>query len=96
MPPKPGPLRPHEERLNYARREPQQPPPGEPKAGDSFLIVTEGEVTERMYFESLRDRLQVNPVTVRVVHPSCNNTTIRARKRSRGCGLRWNRTSLSP
>jgi hypothetical protein len=73
MPSKPGPLRPHEERLTYARREPPERPPGEPKPGDSFLIVTEGEVTERMYFESVRKTLKVNPVTVRVVHPPCTD-----------------------
>lgn len=73
MPPKPGPLRPHEERLTYARRQPLEPPPGEPGLGDSFLIVTEGEVTERMYFEATREALQVNPVTVRVVHPGCTD-----------------------
>src|SRR5216684_1582272 len=65
---KPGPLRPHEERQSYARRIPKQPPPGEPALGDSFLIVTEGEVTEKLYFESVRAALQLNPVTVRVVH----------------------------
>jgi len=73
MPAKPGPLRPHEQRLHYARREPKEPPPGEPGIGDSFLIVTEGEVTERLYFESLRDLLEVNPATVRVIHPSCTD-----------------------
>jgi len=52
MPARPGHLRPHEERPNYARREPEEPLPGEPRLGDSFLIVTEGEVTERMYFGS--------------------------------------------
>jgi len=70
---KSGPLRPHEERLNYARREPRQPPPGEPSLGDSFLIVTEGEVTEKMYFESVRAALKLNHVTVRVVHPQCTD-----------------------
>jgi len=69
MPPKSGPLRPHEERRDYARRVPQEPPPGEPAMGDSFLIVTEGEVTEKLYFESVRAALQLNPVTVKVVHP---------------------------
>lgn len=44
---KPGPLRPHEVRQSYARPMPQEPVPGEPRLGDSFLIVTEGEVTER-------------------------------------------------
>lgn len=70
---KPGSPRPHEERLNYARRIPQLPPPGEPSLGDSFLIVTEGEVTERQYFESLRAALHLNPLTVRVVHPNCTD-----------------------
>ncbi len=70
---KPGPLRPHEERQSYARRIPKQPPPGEPALGDSFLIVTEGEVTEKLYFESVRAALQLNPVTVRVVHPGCTD-----------------------
>jgi len=69
MPANRGPLRPHEERQNYARREQMQPPPGEPSLGDSFLIVTEGEVTEKLYFESVRATLQLNPVTVHVVHP---------------------------
>ncbi len=70
---KPGPMRPHEERLNYARPARPQPPPGEPALGDSFLIVTEGDVTERMYFESVRAALKLNPVTVRVVHPDCTD-----------------------
>jgi hypothetical protein len=68
MPAKPGPLRPHEERQNYSRREPAQPPPGEPELGDTFLIVTEGKVTEKMYFESVRETLQLTPVVL-VVHP---------------------------
>lgn len=70
---KPGPLRPHEERQSYARRIPQGPLPGQPGLGDSFLIVTEGEVTERLYFESIRAALQLNPVTVQVVHPNCTD-----------------------
>jgi hypothetical protein len=41
--------------------------------GDSFLIVTEGEVTEKMYFDSVRKVLQLTPVTVRVVHPDCTD-----------------------
>lgn len=73
MPAKPGPLRPHEERRNFARREPVVPPPGEPSLGDSFLIVTEGEVTERLYFESIRATLQLSPMTVQVVHPACTD-----------------------
>jgi hypothetical protein len=79
MPPKPGPLRPHEERRSYARRQPQAPPPGEPDLGDSFLIITE------MYFEATREALQVNPVTVRVVHPGCTDAEglVRAAMRER-------------
>lgn len=34
--------------------------------GDSFLIVTEGEVTEPVYFSLLRDSLQLNTVTVKI------------------------------
>ncbi len=70
---KPGPLRPHEERPDYKRREAREPAPGNPGLGDSFLIVVEGEVTEKMYFDSIRRMLQVNPVTVRVIHPSCTD-----------------------
>lgn len=70
---KPGPLRPHEERQSYARRIPQESPPGQPELGDSFLIVTEGEVTEKLYFESVRATLQLNPVTVQVMHPDCTD-----------------------
>jgi len=73
MPARPGPVRPHEERLNYARFIPESPLPSEPSLGDSFLIVTEGEVTEKLYFEAIRATLQLNPVTVRVVHPNCTD-----------------------
>jgi hypothetical protein len=73
MPAKPRPLRPHEERQNYARSQSVQQVPGEPGLGDSFLIVTEGDVTEKMYFESVRAALQLNPVAVRVVHPNCTD-----------------------
>jgi hypothetical protein len=41
--------------------------------GESFLIVTEGDVTERLYFESIRTALQLTPVTVKVVHPNCTD-----------------------
>ena len=36
-------------------------------AGDSFLIVTEGTVTEPVYFELLRESLQLSTVTVKVM-----------------------------
>ena len=35
--------------------------------GDSFLIVTEGTVTEPIYFDLLREDLDLKPVTVKVV-----------------------------
>jgi hypothetical protein len=73
MPAKPGPLRPHEERPSYARRHYAEPPPGEPTLGDTFLIVTEGEVTERLYFESLTAELQMGQAKVQVVHPACTD-----------------------
>jgi hypothetical protein len=43
--------------------------PGQPELGDSFLIVTEGEVTEKLYFELLRKTLGFSRETVQVVHP---------------------------
>lgn len=36
-------------------------------AGDSFLIVTEGTVSEPIYFELLRESLQLSNVTVKVM-----------------------------
>jgi hypothetical protein len=73
MPSRPGPLRPHEEREKYVRRIPNEMLPGEPSLGDSFLIVTEGQVTEKMYFESVRAALQLTPVAVHVIHPACTD-----------------------
>lgn len=35
--------------------------------GDSFLIVTEGTVTEPVYFETLRESLQLSAMTVKVI-----------------------------
>jgi len=35
--------------------------------GDAILIVTEGTVTEPIYFELLRDSLQLSTVTVKVM-----------------------------
>ncbi len=37
------------------------------RPGDSFLIVTEGTVTEPVYFELLRESLQLSTVTVKVM-----------------------------
>jgi hypothetical protein len=75
--------------LSYARRQPQEPLPGEPGLGDSFLIITEGEVTERLYFESVREALQINPVTVRVLHPACTDAEglVRAAMRERDAAI---------
>lgn len=71
MPAKPGPLRPHEQRTSYARRPALQPPPGDPSIGDSFLLVTEGEVTEPAYFKNLRQLLKIGPLTI--FHPPCTH-----------------------
>lgn len=68
MPARSGPLRPHEQMRTFSRRQPFDPIPGEPVPGDSFLIVTEGAVTEKLYFEGVRAKLQLNPLVV-VVHP---------------------------
>ena len=86
MPAKLGPLRPHEEQRSYFRYSPPETLPGCPGLGDTFLIITEGEVAEREYFESLRCVLQFDPVTVRVIHPSCTdaNGLIRAAIEERG------------
>lgn len=73
MPAKRGPLRPHEEARDYRRKEPAEPLPGEPGLGHTFLIVTEGEVTERRYFEGVREKLQLSAVEVAVVHPACTD-----------------------
>lgn len=40
-----------------------------PRAGRSFLIVTEGEKTEPSYFTTLVDLLQLSSADVRIVHP---------------------------
>lgn len=50
---------------------------------DSFLIVVEGRVSERCYFESLRRRLSIPTATVRVVpskHPDPVHLVTEARK----------------
>lgn len=45
------------------------PPSKQPEAkpGDSFLIVTEGEVTEPVYFKLLLNRLQLSTVRIKVI-----------------------------
>jgi hypothetical protein len=45
------------------------------KPGDAFLIVTEGEVTEPVYFELLRESLQLSTVTVRIQPGSASYPT---------------------
>lgn len=37
--------------------------------GRSILVVTEGEKTERNYFEALRDRLRISTFDLSIVHP---------------------------
>ncbi len=69
MPAKPGPLRPHEERQNYDRRKHAPSVSGLADLGDTFLIVTEGQVTERLYCEQVREKLSLSAAHVRVVQP---------------------------
>lgn len=45
------------------------------KPGDAFLIVTEGEVTEPVYFELLRSSLQLSTVTVKIQPGSASYPT---------------------
>jgi hypothetical protein len=45
------------------------------RAGDAFLIVTEGEVTEPVYFECLRESLQLSTVTVKIQPGSASYPT---------------------
>ena len=49
------------------------PVPGLADLGDTFLIVTEGQVTERLYCERLRAKLNLSATHVRVVHPACTD-----------------------
>jgi RloB-like protein len=45
------------------------------KPGDAFLIVTEGQVTEPVYFELLRASLQLSTVTVKIQPASASYPT---------------------
>jgi hypothetical protein len=45
------------------------------RPGDAFLIVTEGEVTEPVYFELLRESLQLSTVTVKIQPGSASYPT---------------------
>jgi RloB-like protein len=55
------------------RRAGPEPSPGRPGLGDSFLVVTEGEVSEKGYFKNLRTLLQIEPVRMEVRHPDCTD-----------------------
>jgi hypothetical protein len=52
--------------LSLARRVPTPSREACAKPGDAFLIVTEGRVTEPVYFELLRSSLQLATVTVKI------------------------------
>ncbi len=53
--------------MSLARRAALPTKVGTAKPGDAFLIVTEGTVTEPVYFELLRTDLQLPVVRVKVV-----------------------------
>ena len=55
-----------EKELSVKRRAAQSASAAGAKPGDSFLIVTEGQVTEPTYFELLRESLQLATVTVKI------------------------------
>jgi len=46
------------------------------KTGDVFLIVCEGEKTERNYFEGLKKRGRIHPLNVEVFGPDLGNSPI--------------------
>lgn len=53
--------------LSLERKAAEALRPASANPGDSFLIVTEGTVTEPVYFELLRECLQLSTVTVKVM-----------------------------
>ena len=53
--------------MSLARRAALPTKVGTAKPGDAFLVVTEGTVTEPVYFELLRTDLQLPVVRVKVV-----------------------------
>lgn len=55
-----------EKELSLARKAAQASRKACARPGDAFLIVTEGEVTEPVYFELLRESLQLSTVTVKI------------------------------
>jgi RloB-like protein len=56
-----------EKAMSLARRAARPTKVGAAKPGDTFLIVTEGTVTEPIYFELLRSDLQLPAVRVKVM-----------------------------
>lgn len=56
-----------EKAMSLARRAARSQKAGTAKPGDSFLIVTEGTVTEPVYFELLKADLQLPAVRVKVI-----------------------------
>lgn len=55
-------------RGRYFSGKPQRKMPARPASGDTFLIVVEGENTERLYLDAVRDRLKRKPAMVVVYH----------------------------
>jgi hypothetical protein len=53
--------------LSLARKARHSSPAASAKPGDTFLIVTEGEVTEPIYFELLRNDLDLLAVRIKVL-----------------------------
>lgn len=54
-------------------RKDHQRKPGNIQAGKSFLIMTEGEKTETLYFKQLKNRLRLSSVEVDIQHPKCTD-----------------------
>jgi hypothetical protein len=61
--------------LSLARRAAKPSREACARPGDAFLIVTEGEVTEPVYFELLRESLQLSTVTVKIQPGSASYPT---------------------
>jgi hypothetical protein len=64
-----------EKELSLARKAAKSSREACARPGDAFLIVTEGEVTEPVYFELLRESLQLSTVTVRIQPGSDSSPT---------------------
>lgn len=61
--------------LSLARKAAKPSRPACAKPGDAFLIVTEGKVTEPVYFELLRESLELSTVTVKIQPGSASYPT---------------------